>query len=120
MKRIRILPVVFILTMVMSFGQNKVKKYGEDSIKCLQNLSTMHEFVKINVYSYAVGSWLYVFDNCPAASKNIYIYGGKIMKYLIENSSEERKPGLVDTLMLLYDRRIEYFGDLQREREWYS
>ncbi len=110
MKRfIAILAIVsLILTMVE--GQNKKSKYGEDSVKCLQNLSTMHEFAKIKVYNYALGSWLYVFDNCPGASKNIYIYGAKIIDDLIDNSSEQRKPGLVDTLMLLYDRRIEYFG----------
>lgn len=96
------------LSLFIVKGQDS--KYGQDSINCLKNLSTMHEFCKIDLYSYAWNSWLYTFNECPAASKNIYIYGAKIVKDFIEKDSDARKYGLIDTLMLLYDRRIEYFG----------
>ncbi|MBL7112640.1 MAG: hypothetical protein ISS19_11955 [Bacteroidales bacterium] len=88
--------------------------YGADSaarMDCANHLSTMSEFMKIDLYSYALSSWKVVFDECPASSKNIYLYGIKIYReYLLIEKDPERINQLVDTLMMVYDRRIEYFG----------
>ncbi len=87
--------------------------YGADSaarMDCANHLSTMSEFMKIDLYSYALSSWKVVFDECPASSKNIYLYGIKIYReYLLIEKDPERINQLVDTLMMVYDRRIEYF-----------
>lgn len=94
-----------------SYAQDGGSKYGEDSITCLGNLSTMSEFVKIKVYEYAYAPWQYCFKHCPESSKNIYIQGEKIIENKIEKAeSEELKQAYIDTLMLLYDKRIVYFG----------
>lgn len=89
--------------------------YGPDSISrisCGNNLSTVSEFMKINLPDYALPSWRKVFNDCPGSSKNIYISGVKIYQHLLSKASDEiRKNELFDTLMLIYDRRIEYFGD---------
>ncbi len=94
------------------FSKNPL--YGPDSVArvtCASNLSTMSEFYKINMFDYAYESWRSCFINCPQSSKNIYIMGARILKHKIENSTaEEVKQRLVDTLMLLYDKRIEYFN----------
>ena len=88
--------------------------YGADSaarMNCANHLSTMSEFMKINLYSYALSSWKTVFEECPASSKNIYLHGVKIYRDLIEKEKDpERNNQLVDTLMMIYDRRIENFG----------
>lgn len=94
-----------------SYAQNGGSKYGDDSITCLGNLSTMSEFVKIKVYEYAYAPWQYCFNHCPGSSKNIYIQGEKIVEDKIGKAeTEEIKQAYIDTLLLLYDRRIEYFG----------
>jgi tetratricopeptide (TPR) repeat protein len=89
-------------------------KYGPDSIsrtECAKNLSNMSSYVKVNMPDYAYSSWRYCFHNCPAASKNIYIMGAKILKHKIENSAnEELANRYIDTLMILYDQRIKYYG----------
>jgi tetratricopeptide (TPR) repeat protein len=89
-------------------------KYGPDSIsrtECAKNLSNMSSYVKVNMPDYAYASWRYCFHNCPAASNNIYIMGAKILKYRIENTAnEELMNRYIDTLMILYDQRIQYFG----------
>ena len=89
-------------------------KYGADSLArldCANHLSTMSEFMKINLYSYALSSWKVVFDKCPASSKNIYLYGVKIYRETWSKVKDpERKKQVVDTLMMVYDRRIENFG----------
>ena len=89
--------------------------YGSDSIsrvECAYNLSTLSEFMKINLPDYALPSWRNVFRDCPASSKNVYILGSRIFCYKIENEeNEEMKKAYYDTLMMLHDKRIEYFGE---------
>ncbi len=89
-------------------------KYGPDSIarmECANNLSTMSEFMKIGLLSFAMSSWQKVFNDCPESSKNIYLYGIKIYRERIEELSDpEIKAQALDTLMLIYDRRAQYFG----------
>ena len=67
-------------------------KYGPDSLsrmECANNLSTMSEFMKINLYDYALPSWKEVFDKCPASSRNIYLYGVRIYRELL---AKEKNP----------------------------
>ena len=65
-------------------------RYGNDSVTCITNLSTMVEFSRIKVYDYALPSWREVFNICPGASKNIYIYGVSIFKSRIEKEQYRR------------------------------
>lgn len=89
-------------------------KYGPDSAsrtECANNLSTMSEFMKIDLMDHAFTSWQLVFNDCPASSKNIYLYGVKIYRDRISREQDPaRKAMALDTLMLIYDRRIEHFG----------
>lgn len=100
-------------------GKDDSSKYGhgEDSVNCLRNLSLYREYVRNNDYSMAKKYWENVFDECPKASKNTYIDGTKMYKdFLEKNNNPERKNTLSDTLMLIYNRRIEYFGEKGKVR----
>ncbi len=89
--------------------------YGPDSlsrIECANELTNMAEFMKNNLYDYALPSWRNVFRQCPASSKNIYISGAKIFTKLIEDEKDpELRIAFIDTLMLIYDNRIHHFGE---------
>jgi tetratricopeptide (TPR) repeat protein len=89
-------------------------KYGPDSasrMNCANNLSTMSEFMKINLLDHAFPSWQIVFNECPASSKNIYLHGVKIYRRRVSQQKDpELKANALDTLMLIYDRRMEHFG----------
>lgn len=120
MKTLRKGYFIFILILVSTLGLKAQKpyenpKYGVDSasrVTCASNISAMAEFVKINVMEYAYQPWSQSFRDCPAASKNIYINGKKILDYKIENTTDEiTREAFVDTLMMLYDQRILYFGE---------
>ncbi len=88
-------------------------EFGADSasrMECASNLSIMSQYVKIKTFEYAYDSWRDCFFNCPKSSKNIYIHGSKILKYKIDNEEDEIvKDAYIDTLMILYDQRMEYF-----------
>jgi tetratricopeptide (TPR) repeat protein len=112
--------VLFLTGMVISlvtFAQKpniaNNPKYGPDSVArmgCAAQLSIMNQYVRINTFEYAYDAWRYCFYNCPEASKNIYIHGAKILKYRIENATDEvSQKAFIDTLMLMYDQRMKYF-----------
>jgi tetratricopeptide (TPR) repeat protein len=115
MKKGKILFVIMVIANLSVHGQlpHENPKYGPDSasrMECAKNLSTMSEFVKINLFDRAYDSWLYCFNNCPSGSKNIYLYGSKILKHKIENTSDEaEKQKFVEKLMALYDQRMEHY-----------
>lgn len=94
-------------------------KYGKDSATCVMKLSLYREFYKQwkasgykspSIYD-AIGSWRWVFFNCPEASQNAYIDGANMIEYFMKKAdSKEAKAAYVDTLMMIYDQRIKYFG----------
>lgn len=89
--------------------------FGPDSasrIQCAYNLSNMAEYMKIDLPEYAAGPWRSVFKTAPKSKENVYIIGAKIYQHFLDkNDDPEKFQGLYDTLMMIYDRRIEYFGN---------
>jgi len=116
-KRHILLVVVLLCIANMMMAQRDFSSnpaYGKDSatrIACASNLSTMSEFYRINMFDYAYDAWRFCFINCPKASKNIYVMGARILKHKIDNAPDNAmKQQYVDTLLMLYDKRMEHFG----------
>lgn len=85
--------------------------HGQDSIDCRVNLSLMQTSVKAEAYNDALKPWTAVYENCPASSKNIYIYGPRIFKALYEATTDPaKKKEYLDKTMEIYDTRLKYFG----------
>jgi tetratricopeptide (TPR) repeat protein len=100
---------------LMFFGTVNAQKYGatpEDSLECIKNLSVYSGFYKHKSYKDAVASWKKACEICPKSSKNLYLRGaGMYRTFMNENKANpERVEQLFDTLMWIYDRRIEHFG----------
>jgi tetratricopeptide (TPR) repeat protein len=99
--------------------QQEPSRWGEDSAACVMNQSLYREFYRQwrasgftspAVYD-AIGPWRFVFFNCPLILQNTYIDGIQMMEYFMrKEKSEEVKDKYVDTLLMIYDQRIEYFG----------
>ena len=87
-------------------------KYGVDSVECVKNISVYREFIKQKNYADAVSPWRWAYLNCPKSTKNLYVDGSKIFKYLIKNAKGNNplQLALVDSLMMMYDQRITFFG----------
>lgn len=84
---------------------------GEDSVRCIKNLSLYRTYARQNNFEYAHKFWHIPFNECPRSSQNLYIDGVRIYKHLIDNEEDEAlKQRYVDTLAMIYDQRIEYFG----------
>lgn len=86
--------------------------HGEDSVNCRLNLSLMQTSAKAEDYKGALQPWVYTYENCPASSKNIYIYGPRIFKALhTAEADAAKKKEYLDKVMEIYDTRIKYFSD---------
>ena len=84
---------------------------NEDSIACGKHISAYRTFFKIDLYEYALETWLKAFNDCPAFSEMMYLDGVTMYRSFIKDAPEgPQREGLIDTLMLIYDRRMENFG----------
>lgn len=116
-------PLIISLLLVAGTGsianaQVKGPKYGQDSVKCVMEISLYREFFKqwknsdytsLSVMD-AVRHWRWVFLNCPMGTENTYLDGVKMYNHFIKTEPDNaRKERLIDTLMMIYDQRITYF-----------
>lgn len=94
---------------------------GEDSIRCLENLSLYTNYYKIKDYNAAYDSWKVVFDECPtAAGTNLYSQGAYILSYKLAGETDQAKrQALFEELMKCYDQRVKYFGTNKKYPESY-
>jgi len=88
-----------------------------DSIKCLENISVYKEFQKLDFYDKAIPAWEKTYKSCKGFKKIIYQDGVKFLTYAIQKEKDENKrEALVDSLMHIYEERIQYFG--QEDYVW--
>lgn len=113
------------LILVMMFGgviksqPSGASKYGSDSVTCVMNNSLYYEFYKqwkasdfVNAsWKDAIAPWRWVYLNCPQSTINIFLHGESLMEALVTNETNKPlKEKYIDTLMMVYDNRIKYYG----------
>ena len=91
-------------------------KYGdtpEEREKTLAQISLFTEYVKQDNFKDAINSWRFVFTQHPGATKNTFTAGEKIMVNMMTKNQKNAAVfnAYFDTLMLVYDKRIEFFGE---------
>ncbi len=104
-------------------------KYGVDSLECLETLSIFNSLMKNNELKNAYKPWKTLYIYFPISNKIIYSKGDDLLKNKIkiafknakkagkEKDNAKTKAYLaekekwVDSLLMLYDQRIKYFGD---------
>lgn len=110
--------IVFgLLVTATALTANAQGKYGEteeDSVNCLKYLSLYKEFYNQKAYDDALRPMLAALTTCPAASKNLYIRGANILNHKLKEfkseGNDEAQANYLDSLKLMYDLRIENFG----------
>jgi tetratricopeptide (TPR) repeat protein len=93
---------------------------GEDSIRCLTNISLFLPYAKVKNFADAYPTWKSAYEECPGASKDLYLYGVQIIDWQISLEKDAAKrEALVQDLMDLYDKRVKYFGnDPKYGKDW--
>lgn len=107
MKKFVIMSFIALITLP-AMAQSK---YGADSVKCIQNLSLYRDYYKQKMYDEAYKFWNIAYNICPASSERMYVDGANLVEIqLKEAETDEQKAAWVDSLLKVYDKRIENFG----------
>ncbi|MCU4175927.1 tetratricopeptide repeat protein [Carboxylicivirga sp. N1Y90] len=112
MKRNLIIAIIAIVMMVPSFKSLAQDQGESDSITCGKNYSLYSLSYKKRMYEYAIEPWRNMFFNCPDVTVSVYSDGVGLYNHFIKKEQDQlRKEALIDTVMMIYDQRIKYFGD---------
>lgn len=93
---------------------------GEDSTRCITNISLFVPYAKAGNFKDALEYWKIAYNECPAATKDLYLYGVRIVGWQIQNEKDPAKrDALINELMMVYDKRVKYFGNDNRyDKDW--
>ena len=116
---------VLALGMIMISGsllaqtQNS-DKFGSDPDACRRNYSIYKEFYKQKSFKDALPAWNKTIEICPKFNRGIWSDGEKMFKKRIEQSEDQvKREELIDSLLWIYDKRVEFFGTDPRYPEGY-
>lgn len=102
-------------TAQVNFDDPKYAVWGETADERKQNMldnQFMKEAVDNRNYNLAAKYLQSLLEKCPKASQNIYTNGIKLYKNKINRAeTAEEKDMYIDSLLLLYDIRMENFGN---------
>lgn len=83
----------------------------EDSVICVRNLSLYAEYYNQRNFQLAYEPWRKALEVCPQSSQNIFIRGIVLVKMKYNEETDPiKRDAWVDTLMMVHDKRIKYFG----------
>lgn len=85
-------------------------KWGPDSATAIRKYSLYYQYYKQSNYQMAYPYWRWMIFNAPKQSINLYIRGVNLVEFRMENAPEAKKKAYLDTLMMVYDKRIKYFN----------
>lgn len=106
-----------VLFVTLSASAQDSTKYGEtpeQQQKCKECLSLYREYRDQNMDKDALPYWRCAYRTCPQSAKTLYIdgakfYSDKLDKIYEDSSKLDMRDAYLDTLMTIYDKRIEYF-----------
>lgn len=111
--------IIFTLAVLTAAAQPDDSKYGstpEEVEACKRYLSLYREYRDQGQTQEALPHWRGAFRTCPASAKTIFIDGAKFYGEILDEIYEDEtktaeRDAYIDTLMLIYDKRIEHFGE---------
>ena len=87
-------------------------KWGKDSVETAKQLSLFNQYYQEKKYVESFPYWKYLIENAPCIQKRITFSGPYIIKKVLRvGEYKPRFSGLVDTLLMVHDMRIAFFGN---------
>ena len=112
MKKIVLLFAIAAMAMMSGSKVSAQGKFGPDSTECIKYLSYYTEYYKQKNYDSALPNWRKAYHYCPPSARYSMLSDGCTMiRNLIQKNKNNPvyKAQLVDSLMTLYDQRVEFF-----------
>ncbi len=97
-------------------GDSKYGSTPEAVEECKKNLSLYREYRDQDLVDQALPFWRAAFEGCPKSAKTLYIDGAKFYGDILDGiykdtTKKDIRDAYLDTLMLVYDKRIENFNE---------
>jgi hypothetical protein len=112
--RITSLSVLLLVIQLLGFSQAYSQADASESSESFHRgelISTYREYFKNDLYDMALDSWWTMFHDFPDISERFYLDGVTMYRHFIKEAPEgPGRKDKIDTLMLIYDQRIAYFG----------
>lgn len=100
---------LYRLVIVLSFLLVSLNVNSQTSEDDINSLSIFSEYVKAKNYDAAYEPWMELRERNPKFNSAIFVYGERILKYKIENSSDEEKVNYINDLTKLWnEKRINF------------
>jgi hypothetical protein len=92
-------------------------KYGNDTALAKEKLSLFSQYYQSKDLVTAYQYWRYLFDNAPCIQKRVTFNGPRVAKTYLSHLRKTndsmykiRKAGIIDTILMVYPKRIELYG----------
>ena len=112
MKKLVLLISVAAMALFCSSKVSAQGKFGPDSVECIKYLSYYTEYFKQKNYDSALPNWRKAYNLCPPTARySLLSDGTTLLKRVIQQNQKNPiyKDQLVDSLMKIYDERIQYW-----------
>ncbi len=112
MKKLVLLISVAAMALFSSGKVSAQGKFGPDSVECIKYLSYYTEYYKQKNYDSALPNWRKAYNLCPPTARySLLSDGTTLLKRVIQQNQKNPvyKEQLVDSLMKIYDQRIQYW-----------
>jgi len=96
----------FLGLLMLLLSLNTFSQANEEDINAL---SIFSEYVKAKNYDAAFEPWMELRERSPKFNSAIYVYGERILKHKIKNSSSEEKVTYLNDLLKLWQEKREHF-----------
>ena len=115
----RLTGLIFAIFLSAGVTAQDNSKYGstpEEIEECKKNLSLYREYRDQDLDSQALPFWRAAFQSCPKSAKTLYtdgadFYGDILDEIYQDETKTELRDAYLDTLMMVYDQRMEYFNE---------
>ena len=97
-----------VLSLLLITSLHSFSQANEDDINAL---SIFSEYVKAKNYDAAFQPWMELRQRSPKFNSAIYVYGERILKHKIKNTSGEEKINFLNDLIKLWQEKRENFPD---------
>ena len=95
-----------VLSLLLITSLHSFSQANEDDINAL---SIFSEYVKAKNYDAAFQPWMELRQRSPKFNSAIYVYGERILKHKIKNTSGEEKINFLNDLIKLWQEKRENF-----------
>ena len=112
MKKLVLFISIVVASAFFSSNASAQGKYGADSAECIKYLSYYTEYYKQKNYEAALPNWRKAYALCPPTARySLLTDGTTLLRREISKSttSPEYKKKLIDSLMTIYDQRVEFW-----------